>query len=222
MAWNNRLREAAYTSPSGNRILFSYENVKQSFDKKTTGFEFPDANGTFVQDLGHTGRRYPMIIFFWGEDYDLDVAEFEESLRETGIGVLEHPIYGVADVIPFGTIKRRDDLKTAANQAVLELTFWETIGLVYPSSQRDPGSGVLLAVEEYNVAVSEEFEDEVDVKTVSALEQLKSLYKGLLNSAKSGLRAIADAQEDVQRQFDAISDSIEDGLDTLIGAPLRS
>ena len=57
MAWNDRLHEAAYNSPSGVRILFDYENVRKSFDKKTTAFNFPDADGTFIQDLGHSGIK---------------------------------------------------------------------------------------------------------------------------------------------------------------------
>ena len=139
MAWNDRLREAAYTSPNGTRLTFDYEDVRNTVDKKTTGFEFPDANGTFVQDLGHSGRRYPLRIFFWGADYDQEAEAFEALLLERGIGKLEHPIYGAIDVVPFGTITRRDDLKTNANQAVIELTFWQTINLVYPTAQTDPG-----------------------------------------------------------------------------------
>ena len=52
MAWQDRIVEAAYTSPSGERLTFDYENVSKSVEKKTTAFEFPDADGTFVQDLG--------------------------------------------------------------------------------------------------------------------------------------------------------------------------
>ena len=116
MAWNDRIREAAYTSPSGERLTFGYENVSKKIDKKTTGFEFPDADGTFVQDLGHSGRKYPLRVFFWGSDYDQEADAFEAALLERGTGKLEHPIYGTVDVVPFGTITRRDDLKTGATR----------------------------------------------------------------------------------------------------------
>ena len=106
MAWNERIREAAYTSPSGTRLLFSYENVAMSVDKKTAAFDFPDANGTYIQDLGHTGRKYALRMFFWGNDYDLEADAFEAALLEQGTGKLEHPIYGTKNVVPFGSIKR--------------------------------------------------------------------------------------------------------------------
>ena len=220
MAWNDRIREAAYTSPGGDRITFAYENVRKTVDKKTTGFEFPDANGTFVQDLGHTGRRYPLRVFFWGDDYDQEADQFEAALLERGTGRLEHPIYGTVDVVPFGTITRRDDLKTAANQAVVEVNFWETIGLIYPAAQTDPASAVLSAVEVYNDAAAAEFEDLTSLDSAVEQARFKNSYEALLDSARSGLQKVADAQENVQKQFDAIYDSINESIDVLIAQPL--
>lgn len=220
MSWNDRLREAAYNSPNGTRIVFDYENVRKSFDKKTTAFNFPDADGTFIQDMGHSGRRYPLRVFFWGDDYDLQANAFEAALQERGVGKLEHPIYGTVDVVPFGTITQRDDLKTAANQAIIEVTFWETIGLIYPISQANPASDVLSAVDEYNVTASAEFENITSL--VSAVEQssFKNSYTALLDNVELGLQTVADVQEDVQKEFNAINDSISQGIDILISQPL--
>tara|TARA_R110000772_G_scaffold268728_1_gene398246 strand:+ start:14201 stop:15445 length:1245 start_codon:yes stop_codon:yes gene_type:complete len=220
MAWNDRIREAAYTSPSGARSVFTYEDVSKTVEKKTTGFEFPDANGTYVQDLGHSGRRYPLRVIFWGPDYDQEADAFEAALLERGTGRLEHPIYGTVDVVPFGSIKRRDDLKTAANQAIVEVTFWETIGLIYPAAQSDPASEVLNAVEEYNAAAAQQFEDATSLDTAVETATFKGDYQALLDSAQSGLQSVADAQDDVRQQFNAIVDSINQGIDILVAQPL--
>jgi len=220
MAWNDRLKEAAYTSPSGVRQVFAYENVSKSVTKKTTAFEFPDADGTFVQDLGHSGRRYPLRLFFWGAEHDTEAAAFEAALLERGVGKLEHPVYGTADVVPFGEIKTRDDLKTAANQSIIEATFWETIGLVYPTSQQDPAGSVVAATAEYNDAAAGEFDDLTSLSTTVEQVTLKGSYDALLGTAKSGLQAIADVQDDVRTQFDAIVDSVEQGIDVLVSQPL--
>lgn len=220
MAWNDRLREAAYTSPSGTRITFDYEDVRTEVDKKTTGFQFPDADGTFVQDTGHSGRRYPLRIFFWGADYDLQVNAFDALLLERGAGRLEHPIYGTINVVPFGTIARRDDLKSAANQAILDVTFWATIGVEYPSSQTDPASNVLFAVEEYNATTANQFEKEIDLATEGKKEAFKGGYGRLLGNVKSGLQSVANTQDNVRKQFDAITKSVNQGIDILIEDPL--
>lgn len=221
MPWNDRLREAAYTSPGGVRLRFDYEDVRRQFDKKTTGFEFPDADGTYVQDRGTTGRRYPVRAFFWGDDYDLQAEAFENALAERGQGRLEHPAYGAVDVVPFGSVTRRDDLKTAANQAVIEVTFWETIGLVYPTQQADPASQVRQAVDDYNDAAAADFADGISVETAGQRATLTNTYKSLLNSVDSALQPVADAQDNVRSQFNAVSDSINQGIDTLISQPLE-
>lgn len=220
MAWQDRIQEAAYTSPSGTRFTFSYENVSKSVTKKTSAFNFPDAEGTFVQDLGHTGRRYPLRVIFHGADYDQEAEAFEVGLLEKGTGKLEHPIYGTKDVVPFGEIKQRDDLKTAANQAIIEVQFWETIGLLYPTGQIDPAEAVLTAVEEYNTAEAEQFEEILDTDTASELVTFKNGYQVLLDTSRNALKAIADVQDDVAQTFNAIYDSINTGIDTLVSDPL--
>ena len=221
MSWNDRLHEAAYTGPNGTRLTFHYENVRRTFDKKTSSFEFPDADGTYVQDTGHSGRRYPMRLFFWGDDYDLDAEAFDALLRERGVGTLEHPRYGTLNVVPFGTVTQREDLKTAANQAIIEVTFWETIGIIYPTSQADPASNVLAAVDEYNETAAAEFEDITSLDSAIEQSSFKSTYQSLIDDVKIGLQAVADVQEDVQKQFNAINDSINDGIDVLISQPLN-
>ena len=144
MGWQDRLREAAYTPPMTKlRLPFTYEDVRYKVRKRTSAFEFPDADGTYIQELGVGGRRYPMKIIFWGDDYDLEAATFEAALIEPGIGKLEHPIYGTVDVVPFGEITREDRLKSSGNQTTISLTFFETTGLVYPTAGTSPAGAVL-------------------------------------------------------------------------------
>ena len=163
MTWEGRLKQAAYITPSGNRITFDYEDVSMNVDKRTSAFEFPEVNGTYIQDNGHSGRRFPLNIFFWGSDYDLESNAFLDALLESGVGQLDHPIYGLRDVVPFGTIERIDNLKTAANQAIFQVLFWETTGIIYPTNQSDPATGALGAIEDFNEGASIQFGDLLDV-----------------------------------------------------------
>ena len=220
MAWQDRIQEAAYTPPSGARIVFNYENVSKSIEKKTTGFEFPDADGTFVQDLGRSGRRYPLRVIFSGSDYDQDSNSFEAALIERGVGKLEHPIYGTIDVVPFGKITRRDDLKTAANQAIIEVTFWETIGLTYPVTQTDPGSSAVLAVEDYNTAASIAFAEDVSLDSTVDQVVFENTYLSLSDQVATVLQPIVDTQDNVKSKFEAIKASIDRSIDILIGEPI--
>lgn len=222
MAWTNRLKtQAAYTAPDGKtRIIFDYEDVKKSVTKNTVAFDFPDADGTYVQDNGHSGRRFPLKVFFWGTDYDLLANEFELALLQRGVGKLEHPIYGTIDVVPFGVISRADPLKTAANQAIFEVEFFETTGLVYPTSTDDPGSEIVELLEGSNIAQAAASAQNIQTATAVGRATVKNFYKALLSRTSTVLEAIAATEEKVLQRFNAVRDSIERGIDVLVADPL--
>ena len=207
MAWIDNISEAAYTSPSGERVVFQFEDVTFNVDKKTSGHTFPDADGTYVQSFGHNGRQYPMRAFLSGEDCDEQAAALDAALLESGIGKLEHPLYGTVDAVPYGTITRRDDLVTAANQSVIEVTFWETINLVYPSAQADPASEVAEAVEEFTATVGVQ-----GIDTAVGIAQFEAEFTKLLDAAKDPLGKLAAVSEKVGEQFKQIVDSLESNL----------
>lgn len=212
--WQDRIREAAYTSPVGTRTIFGgYEDVSMSAEKKTTAFDFPDADGTYIQDLGPKGRRYPLRVFFWGNDYDIQSNAFFDSLLEVGTGKLEHPVYGVVSVVPFGRIKRRDDLVTAANQAVFELEFWETNSLIYPIAQEDLGGKVVSSVSEFNQEQVKTFKLQ-DLSTAIKKVSFRNDLLSKINYVSDSLLASASLSSSVLNDFINTRDSIIRNVNT--------
>ena len=212
MAWTDRLRQAAYTSPSGTRYPFVYEDVGYSRTKNTTEFVFPDAVGTYVQESGSSGRTYPMQCIFWGENCDQQADAFDAALFERGTGKLDHPMYGTVDVVPTGTITRRDDLKSSANQVVIEVTFVATIGLIYPSSQNDPASQILASVSDFNLAQNVEFQEYAGYSANIFKADFQGRYTSLLGQSASGLQDTLKADSAALAKFNVIKDSITRGL----------
>jgi len=219
MSWDERIKEAAYTSPAGNRFVFQYGNVSRETDKKTTVFTFPDKEGAFIQDLGRGGRRYPFVIFFSGEDYDLQANDFYTALEETGIGRLEHPVYGEKDVVPTGTIRQRDDLVTGANQAAFEVEFWETlIEVRLPTADTDLTSRIDQSLTEYQDDASKQFdESEVLISTSTENIDFKAKFETILTTAKDKLKLIAEAQSDIRSKFNSIFLNILNNIDFFAG-----
>ena len=219
MTWQDRLREAAYTAPSGTRIVFTYEDVSTSVDKLTAAFNFPDGDGTFVQDLGRTGRRFPLRVIFWGDSHDLQAEEFEQLLLERGRGTLEHPAFGRHQVVPFGVIDRSNRLRTAANQTIIEVTFWESTAAVYPVSDDAPLENLEAQVEETNEAAAEEVEERIETESAVEETSLREQITAQARRIKSALDAVSDRVDQVQREVNATLNSIVSGVDTLIGTP---
>lgn len=211
MTWQDRLKEGAYNSPSGERHVFAYEDLSRSFDKKTSSHDFPNADGTYIQDNGRTGRKYPITAYFSGPNCDTDADAFEESLGETGRGKLEHPIYGTVDVVPFGTVTRNDSLKSAANQSVVEVTFWETIPLIYPIPQADPTSNVLGAAAEVAGGLA-------DLPLVSNFQEFKAKFENTLTMVQSVLGKITDIKNAVESAVRKAKSYLDQGVEGILGA----
>ena len=221
MAWQDRVRQAAYTSPLGGRMVFAYEDVGRDYDKRTTAFEFPGVDGAYVQDNGVGPRKYPLRCYFHGDNHDLDATRFEELLLDVGTGRLEHPFYGTFDVVPFGSIGRRDDLKSAANQSIVEVTFYTTIGAVYPSSRGNARSEIQGSLEAFTIAASDQFAGVVTLDSTVAKANVKSTVRKLLREVSAALEGVSEATAAVRREFADAMDALNYGIDVLVGQPLQ-
>jgi prophage DNA circulation protein len=160
-----------------------------------------------------------MLIFFHGEDHDFDAEAFTDSLDTTGVGVLDHPVWGPLDVVPVGGWGERNDLKTGANQTVFEVTFFSTIGLDFPESDVFTSDAILVSLGEYNTAAALEFESAVDTSRAVQRAVLAAEYTLLREQVSLALQPLAAAQEDVRLQFDAINSSLALGVAALITSP---
>lgn len=219
MSWETRLKPAVYTSPAGKDYAFDYEELSGTISKKTSAWEFPDANGTYVQENGITGRRYPINAIFHGEKHDTLATEFENAILEAGIGRLSHPVYGFKQVVPFGEITRTTNPKESGSVTVISVTFYDTTGLVYPVSQGDAGSAIEEAIEEFNEALADDFA--ANLKIANATEKLtfREKFKAALDSVKNTMAEIAKAEKAVSDEVNDIYQSINGAVDILIATP---
>ena len=233
MAWQDRIRQGAYTSPEKEkRILFTFQDVSRKTEKRTSAFSFAGVNENYVQDNGFGSRQYSLRCFFTGAECDREATAFEAALLETGPGRLEHPFYGTFDVVPFGTIDRRDDLRRAANQAVVEVTFWTTTGVVYPTSESSPRNEVLDAIADFDVEMAQSYEDTIENEKPDERFNLRATVDEFLGGANKALSFIAEGGSvvdpeskkpglnDILREFRGWQQTINTGINTLVGTPV--
>ncbi len=218
--WQERLRQAAYTGPSGRRQRFDYEDVSREYEARGTVFDFPGVNESYVQRTGFASRKYPLRCIFWGDDHDLAASAFEVLLLEEGVGRLEHPLYGTIDVVPFGTITRNDSLKTAANQTIIELTFWSTLRAIYPEAKADPQNEILSALNGFNIASCGQFADCMNLANAVAKAKAKAGIRELLRGVSAGLQEISDTVTSISTAMRSAQSDINYAMDVLIGQPL--
>lgn len=219
MPWNDRVRQGAYTSPSGSRILFDVESVGRSTGKRTTAFEFGGVDGAYVQDNGFGARSYPLECIFHGDNHDVEATLFEFALLERGEGRLEHPFYGTFDVVPFGDIGRTNGLVRGANQTTISVTFMTSIGTLYPSGQVNAESDLYASLGTFTDAAALEYGSAVALANRGAEESAKTTFRQLLNRVQVALEDVARATPSVQREFNAALNAIDIGMNVLIATP---
>lgn len=220
MTWEDRLlSKGAYTSPSGVRFDFDYEDLSRKTTKRTSSFEFARFSGTYVQSNGHSGREYPMRCIFSGADCDTEATAFEAAVLEDGQGRFEHPLYGTFGAVPTGDVERIDKVLTRANEAIVEVTFVDSLGTVYPVAASDPGLLIVEGLDIYAEASAEEFAEQVDVSTVAAREGLKDQVQRQLDGLWVALGPPLAGKAAAQRQFEDAIDTVSRSLDTLTATP---
>ncbi len=219
LAWEDRLKEAAYSGPDGTRIVFAFQDVSTVLRKKTKAHEFPDVDDTYVEDKGLKGSLYPLRIFFSGENHDLEADAFMAVLAQRGAGVLEHPMYGTRTAIPFGDIVRRDALVSASNQTVITVTFWETIVALYPAADEDTLQLVDDAVDSYDEGGATQFADSLEISKPGENAEFRANMKKLKDGALAGLQAAKDGTAKLQNGINRIDKAINSTLDAFIGDP---
>lgn len=218
--WRDRLRLAKYTSPGGTEVEFLFEDVSQLVEKRGTVFQFPNINDAFIQQKGFGPRRYPLRVIFAGANHDRVATAFMALVLETGVGQLDHPMYGVIpNAVPFGPITRRDDLKTAANQTIIEVTFWTSLIQIYPSAEGNPENEILSQLGDFDVEASQAFDNNTDLSIIDQVLAVKSDVRNFLTAVNGILSDVAATGTLARRNFDATLDLIEFGLDVLILEP---
>lgn len=221
MSWSDRLQIAAYTSPSGSRFEFDYENVSIESDKKTSEFLFPERDGAFIQDLGRGGRRFLSIFFFSGEDYDIISDLFLEALEEKGIGKLEHPKYGTRAVVPTGTITRRDDLVTRSNQAAFNITFSETIeNITFPESVENQETIIRESVNNFETEAAAQFANDIEIVTASESIDIQNELGEQLTETDNALNALAQTDEETFTAYQTVKASYENNIPNILTDPI--
>ena len=154
------------------------------------------------------------------ENCDIEADDFLSLLGETGVGVLEHPMYGPRDVVPYGEITRTDRVKTAANQSQVSVSFWETTNIIYPNTQSDPASLAEQAISDVASVSAVNFNSIVSLDSAVERVNFQNGFSSILEMFDGFLAPVVNAEDQVRRRFQAISDSINNGIDVLIANPL--
>ena len=190
MDQQKELLEAKYTSPSGTEFVFLWESVSKETELKTGIFTYPGLNGAHVQHQGGGPVSYPMVCIFNGEGHIQTADAFEAALLERGTGELQHPVYGIRQVIPTGNIKRDNDYVSLLNETQISITFTENIsGGKTGKLHTVTADELKKKLDNHSDTAAENFAENITVDKISEQLQLQAVLESHTNMVNDSLKS---------------------------------
>jgi len=217
--WKERIIEGAIETPDSIRYVFYYRDLEKDIDKKISKYNFGDIDGTLIQDFGLGEVSFPMIIYFSGADCDRTANSFEKSASKKGVCILEHPVYGIKNVV-IEKIKRQDLLSTAANQVIFTLTMTETILFEVPVAGEDTRIGILSALEKLKEKISNAYQGSFLATTVTAISNAADRITDAVNEVADSVELISSSVNEITSVVNNTQRYINQNIETLMEAPL--
>lgn len=219
MTWEDRLKSPQITTPDGRTYSFFYEDVSKSFANKTSRYTFAEKAGAFVRNFGVGAIDIPMRMIFNGPDYDREAKRFDDSAKLAGTCTLTHPMYGIKTVV-IESVRRMDNLKSAANEAIFEVMMVETIVQDILISDAENFSALLGSISKFVDDAGEIIEEAIyDVTNNSIFNFAKARWTSGLNIYTKAFDTIINSTDVLRETFDTTVAGIKDNIDTLLNKP---
>lgn len=184
MAWKDTLLDASFRG-----IAFETVNTTRSGQRAIAVHEYPYTAGADLEDLNIGPRRVRVQAVFYGDDYEIRLAELVDALEAPGAAHLVHPIHGNMLVLAESW---DDEHEAEFEGATVSISFVEhqTRDVVFSgaaaSSKIDAvSSGAATA----RAAADDALADHVSKVPASAWQRI-TVFKNVFNQAKTQLRTL--------------------------------
>jgi hypothetical protein len=212
MSYRDRLRpNITLTSPDGNVFEALWRGSDRAQEKKLGIFNFPKVDGSIVQDLGVSSATYPMTIIFEGSDNDLESDRFFESLKESGVWQVVHPVHGLKMLQPL-SFTPADQPVTSGNVTEIDTEWIEPIQLDAAPSAPELQAATAAQIKEVNSVSSDQFDQSTFTDTAAENGASKSAIESIVASVESHLEVLSDQSATIRAEMEAIKRDINEVL----------
>lgn len=219
-SWRDRLRPGVFTSPEGKEYPLVGTSYSRARTLRGKAWEYADVDGAYVERRGVGPKSYPLRVLFSGRNCDLEATAFEDAVCEPGFGTLTHPVYGtVRHVAGLGEVTRRDDLIERANEAVVEITFVDSLDSIFPLKYTDPEQNAIASVDSFSTAAAADFAETAELRDIDSIEMTKATIKAAVARVKTAVGSASRYVQTAQDAFNSDYREFSNSLDTLMGAP---
>lgn len=205
--WRARVRPVIeFVSPEGNTFTALWQKNKKPIEKKLGIFSYPKLNGAIVQDLGNSGTRYPLTVFFDGIDNDIESARFVSSFSESGTWQVNHPVDGILTLQP---VSINQDINPTENGSytLVETEWIQPVSDEVIKSTSELASEIDAGKIEVNTQASSQAQDVTQDLAGEQIAIKQATEKGQ-TAFQQNLKNIYEISSTAAAQVDAISAAI--------------
>ena len=216
MNWRDRLRQGIkLTSPEGNIFEAAWQGNSRTKDKKLGLFEFPKVKGTKVQDLDIGSTKYPLTIFFSGEDNDKESDRFFKACDERGVWNIVHPVRGSLGLQLISVTENIQPVESG-NVTQFDTEWIEPLEDSAVPSLFQQRSTIDSQIDEINSTASDQLDSNILQKTAAQIAAFESTVNTVVASVEKFLAPVYELQSEVNAQIL----SIKRGINSLLTAPV--
>jgi prophage DNA circulation protein len=218
--WYERLREnITLTSPDGDEFTALFIGNDRDKEKKLGIFEYPDFDGTDIQDLGISGARYPLNIYFEGPDCDIEGQRFFSACDQRGRWSIVHPIYGDL-TLQLVRVRDTTDLVRNGNYSVFETNWIEPVDNTTTQSTAQIGSAIDAQLIQANAAAADQLNANLSQLTAGDIIAAKSTTEQAVSKVDNNLKLLYENNDAIAADVAAIKRGITDTLDQAVLDPI--
>lgn len=213
--YRERLRpNIQLTSPDGAVFTPKWRSDPRTQAKKIGIFNFPNVDGSIVQDLGTVSMMYTLTLFFEGPNNDLDSDAFMAALRERGKWEVIHPVHGLKKLQPL-SFSTNDDPVNSGNVTQVDTEWIEPLDLVALPSASELQAAIRAQIETVNEVAAEQLEQSTFQRIVAEIAEFRAAVLDVVAAVQDRLAAISDFAADITAEIEAIQRDINAVLDVV-------
>lgn len=185
MSWKQKIQsEFVIITGDGKQYKPIAKNFKKGVEFNISQFDFPNQSGSLIKKGRPRGTKFPLELYFQGEDHIDQATAFHESANDQRAWTILHPYYGQINGHPFGL----DFDDTVLNTTLVTGTFVESISQDNPKSKVDPVDKTIADKETTDQLFAESFANDV-TPSISDKNKLTSNNDVIY---KEGVKSIID------------------------------
>lgn len=190
MSWIDRVQNnLVITTGDGKEYEPNWIVATKAKEYNISEFNFPEISGTLIKRGTAKGRRYPLELYFQGEDH-IDIANaFEKSADDKRPWVISHPYYDRILCHPVSLTF--DNNKYNVSKIIVEVL--ETIDDKRPKTTVDPSEDALIKKEALDETVAGTFEADV-IPDTDDINQMSDINNEVYGEGKKSILNDLDFQ----------------------------